>query len=290
VRELELVTHPLLPAVALNQPGVLHRRADLVRHRGHQLAVAQREAITAEAIGEVDDAHAAERGPRRPVADGHAEKRVPAIAARLAAVGGHHVRRGRVVRHDAALAVDPRGHGGVVVHPHRHQTVEPEAARGHRAENGRVLVVHHDGGPPGAHDRAHFVRDDLGGFLELDGLAEDLADRVQQVDLLVPAGQLLGEEAPLALCHEQCPDDRQQRGGGRREPGLGQRADLEPEALDLVDGLEPDRPRGGVDRTRRARDFRGAARIRARGEAQRAPVVPPQAHSPPDERAQAVDD
>ena len=41
VRQLELVAEPLLAAVALHQPGVLHRRADLVGDRGHQLPVAQ---------------------------------------------------------------------------------------------------------------------------------------------------------------------------------------------------------------------------------------------------------
>ena len=137
---------------------------------------------------------------------------------------------------------------------------------------------------------AHLARDGLGGLLELDGLAQDLADRVEEVDLLVAAGQLFGQKRALPLGVEQRADDRQQAGRRRLERRLRQPADLEPEALDLVDRLEPDAAVGRGRQTRRPRHLGRGAGIGAGGQSQRAAVVAPQAHPSPDERAEAVDD
>ena len=48
VRQLELAADLLLAEIALDQARVLHRRADLVGHRGDQLAVARGEAVAAD--------------------------------------------------------------------------------------------------------------------------------------------------------------------------------------------------------------------------------------------------
>ena len=61
MRQLQLAAEPLLLEVALDQPGVLDRGADLVGDGGHQLPVAQGEAVAAQPVGEVDDPDAAER-------------------------------------------------------------------------------------------------------------------------------------------------------------------------------------------------------------------------------------
>ena len=60
VGQLELPLQPLLLRVALHQPGVLDRGADLVGDRAHQLPVVEGEAVAADAVGQVHDADAAE--------------------------------------------------------------------------------------------------------------------------------------------------------------------------------------------------------------------------------------
>ena len=65
VRQLQLAPEPLLPQIALDQPRVLHRGADLVGDGRDQLPVARGEAVAADPVGEVDDADAAQRRARR---------------------------------------------------------------------------------------------------------------------------------------------------------------------------------------------------------------------------------
>ena len=63
VRQLQLSLQPLLLQVSFDQPGVLDRRTNLVGHCTHQLSVVQGKAISADPVGQVDYADAAESGP-----------------------------------------------------------------------------------------------------------------------------------------------------------------------------------------------------------------------------------
>jgi hypothetical protein len=213
----------------------------------------------------------------------------PAVAARLAAVGGHDVGIRRVVRHDPSLAVHLGRDRAFVVHRHRGEAVEPEPARGHRPEHAGRLVEHHNRCAPRADDRAHLAGDRLRGLLELDRLAQDLADGVEEVDLLVAAGQLLAQKRPLALRLQQRADQRQEPRGRAGQLAVGQAGDLEEEAFDLGHGLEPHGAGGRGREPRRPRHLRRHARIGPGGEAEGAPVEAPQAHPSVDERAEAVE-
>jgi hypothetical protein len=119
VGQLQLAADLLLAEIALDQPRVLHRRPDLVRDGGDQLAVAGSEAIAADPVGEIDDADASEGGVRRAVADRHAQVGAAAVAAITAAVARRVLRFGGVVDDGTLFAVHLRGHGAVVVHRHR---------------------------------------------------------------------------------------------------------------------------------------------------------------------------
>ena len=150
----------------------------------------------------------------------------------------------RIVGDDPPLAVDPGRDGAVVLHAHRLQALGAEPARRHRAEHSGGLVEHHDRRPAGAHHRAHLAHDGLRRLLQPDGLPQDLADGVEEIDLLVAAGQLLGEVGALPLGVEQRPDHRQHPLGAGAQLGLGIAAATSSQKPSTsLDRLEPGRAR-----------------------------------------------
>ena len=208
VGQLQLPAEPLLAQIALHQARVLDRGADLVGDGRDELAVARREAVAADAVGEVDDADAAHRQSRGAVGDGDAEVGPSLVAAIVAAVAGDVGRLLGVVDDGALLAEHLRRDRAVVVHPHRPQALQLEPARRDGAQHAGDVVEHHDGRPLRADHGAHLAHDGPGRLLELHRLPQDLADRVEEIDLLVAARQLLGDEAALPLAFEQGGDDR----------------------------------------------------------------------------------
>ena len=75
-----------------------------------------------------------------------------------------------------------------------------------------------------ADDGADLAHDRLRRFLEVDGVAEDFADGVEEVDLLVAAGQFLPDldGAPLAV------EQRAEHGAEPVRGGVGRRVGQRP--------------------------------------------------------------
>ena len=177
---------------------------------------------------------------RRAIADRHAEERLAPVSSR--GVGSRRVGAwiGGIVRDHPPLAIHPRRDRALVVHADRLQPVEPEAPRRHGPQHAGRLVEHHDRRAPGADHGAHLARDRLGGLLEPHRLSQDLADRVEEVDLLVPAAQLLGEEDHAAARHRAACPPAGSTIAAPRARALRLAGHLEPESFDLTDRLEPD--------------------------------------------------
>jgi hypothetical protein len=74
VSQLQLALEPLLLRIALREPRIFDGRPDLVGHCADQLAIIQREAISADSISEIHDAHAPHIGAWSSVGDGNTEK------------------------------------------------------------------------------------------------------------------------------------------------------------------------------------------------------------------------
>ena len=283
VRQLQLPAEPLLPRVALDQPGVLHRGADLVGHRGDQLAVARREAVAADPVGEIDDADAAERRAGRAIADGHAQEGlppVPAVAGAVARDVGHLL---GIVDDDRAARGTPWPRPSMSSSTgHRREAVDAEALAPPRCGAARIAssytMIDARRAPT---TRAHLAHDGPGRLLQPHRLAQDLADGVEEVDLLVAAASSSANEAALPLGLEQGRDDRRETvEAAVARAVLGSRVDLEPEALAPCAPAPARRSPPGVGTGPAVRRNRSGVQPGSppRHHAQRAAVEAPQAH------------
>jgi hypothetical protein len=214
VGQLQLTLEPLLLQIALNQPGILHRCANLIGHCAHQLTIIQREAIPPDPIGQIDNAYATKLAARRGITDGDADEGLPAIAPVIAAVRRRRDRVDRIEGDDALFAKDAGRDRALIVHLYGPQPFGIEAAGADCAQRPTGFVVHHDRGTAGADYGADLARDDLSGLLQPHGTAQNLADRIEKIDLLVAPGQLLGHSRPLPFDFQQRTENRSDAGSG----------------------------------------------------------------------------
>ncbi len=206
-RQLELPQHPLLSEVAGDEARVLDGRADLVRDRSHQLSVAGGEGVSPLTVGQIDHADRLAARARRGVQHRDREERLAAIVAAFGAAGVRRRRVGRVVAHDPHLAEHERGDRAGVVHFDRLHVLRAHAARRYDAQHPLLGVVHQERRAPGPHHRGHLAQYPICRFVEPDRVSQDLADRVDQVDFLVPLRQLRRDLDGIALGGEHGPDD-----------------------------------------------------------------------------------
>ena len=232
VGQLHLVRHPVPRPALAEQSMILERRADLAGDGGQQLAVPGREGAASPAPEQVDDTDRARLPRLRRVLDGHQKGRFGAQ------VGG-----GRRMPAVAAGADDrlplpehPRGE-------HFPRGIKRPVQSGDSF--GRDLVQQSvpgivDPQRPAARSQnvAYLVEDDPCGLSQLQDRTQDLADRIEQVDLLVAGGQLAAEEADF-LFRIQDPDQlRADEIGGRRQ-GRIRRTDLKLQATALAGAQSP---------------------------------------------------
>ena len=211
VRQLQLAPHPLLAQVPGDEPRVLDRRADLVRDRRHELPVSGGERILAQPVGQVDHADRPAARARGGVQHGDGEERLAAVVPALGTPRVHGLGVGRVVAHDPHLTEHARRNRAGVVHFDRVHGLRLHAARRDEPEHALLGIVHQQRGATRPHHRGHLAQDALRRLVQPDGVAQDLADRVDQVDLLVALGQLGRDLRGIALGAEHGSDDLRQR-------------------------------------------------------------------------------
>src|SRR5207302_6593737 len=128
------------------------------------------------------------------------------------------------------------------------------AARRNDAQHVRFRVVHEQRGAARPHHRRDFVQDPLRRLVQPDRVTEDLADRVDQIDLLVALRQLRRDLDGVALGGQHGADDLGELPSHPRACARVQWVpaipDLEPHALDSGNRLEPCRSARGIDRAR----------------------------------------
>ena len=146
--------------------------------------------------------------PGSRIADGNAEEGVAAVAPVSAAVGGNRGGIRRVEGDHTPLAEHLGGHRAVVVHLDRTQSVRGKSPSSYGTKLATCVVVDHDRGAPGTDDRAHFPHDDLRRLLQPYRSPQDLADGIQEIDLLVAPRQLFRHVGPPALRVEQRSHER----------------------------------------------------------------------------------
>ena len=105
-------------------------------------------------------------------------------------------------------AEDARAHAARIVDADRRNGGEIDAERGDGAQRIRRAVVHEHRRAPRADRLGDFAEDRLRRFVERDGAAEDLADRVEEIDLLVPLGELVRGVLHLERGLQVLRDDR----------------------------------------------------------------------------------
>ena len=174
------------------------------------------------------------------------------------------------------FAKHPRRHRAGIVGLHGVEAVGAEPSSRDGTEQLGLLVVHHDRGATGADDLRHLVHDRRGRLFEPCGVAQDLADGIQQVDFLVDAGQFLDYAGGFPLRGEERPHDPAELGSQLGRAGLGQVANFDPESGRVGDGGEPDTAgRGGHQSGGEGDGGRKTGIGRCSKLAQRPPVVPP---------------
>src|SRR5215218_4874830 len=186
VRELHLLLQPLLIERPPNEARILDRGADLRGDRRDELLITGGERLPRPPIREVDDAErlaAVLGGPE----NGHGEHRaLPepflGLAQHLAFLDDDGVQGAEDVRAHTAAVVEGDG-------PDRHAFAAKACDDG---EGLRIGLVHEDGGSPCPDGLAHFAQDGGGTLLERHRAPQDLADRVEEIDLLVALGELVG--------------------------------------------------------------------------------------------------
>ena len=104
-------------------------------------------------------------------------------------------------------------------------------------------VMHHQRRTPRAHHRRHFAQDPVRRLVQPDRVAEDLADRVDQIDFLVPPRQLGRDLAGLLLGLHHRPNDLGELDGALFPFALY----FEPGVMDGGDRLEPRGTVGSVE-------------------------------------------
>ena len=227
MRQLQLPAHPLLAEVALDQARVLDRRADLIRDGGDELAVTRGERVFAGPVGQIDDADGRGDPARGRVDDRDREKRETAVGSldgvwRLlrAGVGG-------VVTDYPHLAEDARGNRPRIIHFDRRHIAQLHAAGGDETQDMAARIVHQQRRAARADHRRNLAQDSTGGLIQPDRVAEDLADRVDQVDFLVAPRQLGRDLGRFLFRLQHRADDVGELGGGALpaslylEPGIG---------------------------------------------------------------------
>ena len=195
---------------------ILQRRADLAGDGGQQLAVPGREGAPSLAPEQVDDADRARLPRLRRVLDGHREGRFGAQ------VGGERGMAAVSARADDRLAVTEHARGEHVPGGVERPVQSGDSFGGDLVQQPVAGVVDPQRAAAGAQDVADFVEDDARGFAQLQDRAQDLADRIQQVDFLVARGQLAAEEVDF-LFGIQDPDELASRRGRRPRPRMGPR-------------------------------------------------------------------
>src|SRR5213078_139856 len=113
-------------------------------------------------------------------------------------------------------------------------------------------IVHQERGAPGTHHRRHLAQDSPGRLVQANRVAEDLADGIDQVDLLVALGQLGSDLRGIALGGEHGTDDLGELLNHSRTCPRGRRLadcpvrDLQRPPVHLGDRHQPCRRVGGV--------------------------------------------
>ena len=148
------------------------------------------------AADEVDDAHRARLALRRRVADGNGEEGAALPVA--AGAGVAVVLLARRQDDGAPLAEHGRGHRAGIVHVDGVR-LPVAALHGGQVQLAPVGVVHPEGGAAGAQDAGHLFQDRPRRLFQRDDGAQDLADGVEEGDLLVPLGDLAAEGAHLLV-------------------------------------------------------------------------------------------
>jgi hypothetical protein len=246
VRELHLLRELLLRERLPHQPRVLDGGADLRRDGRDELLVAGAELLARAAIRQIDDAErlaAVGCGPH----DRHGEHAAASIGALAVVFLLARVDDDRVLRAEHARRHAPRIADG---DPRR--LLQRRAEHRDRVQRVGWFVVHEDRRAPRAHRLRDLDQDGRGGLLQRHGAAEDLADRVEEVDLLVALGQLVRGVLHLERRLEVLRDDgRQELQVGLERAGLRAWSHQEPRAAragDAGDELRPARvvvPRRG---------------------------------------------
>ena len=194
MRKLHLAREPFLRHRRPHQPVDLDRGGNLRSDRGHQLLVSRDERIARLDPGEGYNAECDVTLRRRPH-DRHSEQTAPTHGcfkgcSRDALLHQHGPVRAEHLRRNACGVVH-RNRSNVVGFDPLHRDGTQQPARG---------IVHQHGCQRRADHLGNRAQDRPRGVFEVHGAAKDLANGIEEVDLLPAAGQLLGGELRLEPC------------------------------------------------------------------------------------------
>ena len=102
---------------------------------------------------------------------------------------------GWVVTDNAHFAKHAGGDGFRIIDFDRIDLAQLDTPSGHQTEDVGARIMYHERRPARANDRRDFAENAVGGFVEANRMTEDFADRIDQIDFLIPARQLGGDLA-----------------------------------------------------------------------------------------------
>ena len=192
VGQLELTRHALPLESLPYEPVVLKRRPDLARDRREQLPVGRLEPATVTPADQVQDADRPRPPGRWSEADRNRQHGFGASREFIAPRGVRLVVPSPVREDERRALAEHAGRDSVGVVGGDRRLPPLGSHRGDEVQAGLRLVEHPERPAAGRHDLAHFGEDQPGRLLEREEGTERLGDGVEEVDLLMALGDLVG--------------------------------------------------------------------------------------------------